>query len=97
VKDALAQSRTHAPGLLILDLGLPDGSGFEVVAAFREDEALQGTPLLVYTGRDLSGEERRRLRLGRTRFLVKSRASDKELAAAAADLLGPMASPEPER
>jgi CheY-like chemotaxis protein len=88
VDEALAHARALPPGLIVLDLGLPDGSGFAVVAALREDDRLQKTPLLVYTGRDLSGEDRRRLRLGRTRFLTKSRATDEEFHRAALSLLG---------
>jgi CheY-like chemotaxis protein len=87
-EEAIAKARALRPGLIVLDLGLPDGSGFAVVAALREDDRLQNTPLLVYTGRDLSGEDRRRLRLGRTRFLTKSRATDKEFHEAALNLLG---------
>ncbi|HEY6551711.1 MAG TPA: ATP-binding protein, partial [Vicinamibacteria bacterium] len=87
-EEAIAKARAQPPGLIVLDLGLPDGSGFAVVAALREDDRLQNTPLLVYTGRDLSGEDRRRLRLGRTRFLTKSRATDEEFHEAALNLLG---------
>jgi PAS domain S-box-containing protein len=87
-REAIAKARTTAPALIVLDLGLPEGSGFEVVATLREDDALQNTPLLVYTGRDLGSEDRRRLRLGRTRFLTKSKATDEEFHRAALILLG---------
>jgi PAS domain S-box-containing protein len=86
--EAIALARALPPGLIVLDLDLPEGSGFEVVATLREDDTLQKTPLLVYTGRDLSGEDRRRLRLGRTRFLTKSKATDEEFHQAALSLLG---------
>jgi ActR/RegA family two-component response regulator/anti-sigma regulatory factor (Ser/Thr protein kinase) len=92
VGDALALAARRRPGMMVLDLGLPDGSGFEVVAAFRESSLLHDMPLLVYTGRDLSAEERRRLRLGRTRFMTKSKATNDEVTAAALDLLGSAAS-----
>jgi PAS domain S-box-containing protein len=86
--EAIAKARAMPPGLLVLDLGLPEGSGFDVVATLREDDRLHKTSLLVYTGRDLSAEDRRRLRLGRTRFLTKSRATDVEVHQAAFELLG---------
>jgi PAS domain S-box-containing protein len=86
--EAIAMARALPPGLIVLDLDLPEGSGFEVVATLREDDKLQKTPLLVYTGRDLSAEDRRRLRLGRTRFLTKSKATDEEFHQAALSLLG---------
>jgi CheY-like chemotaxis protein len=39
---------------------------------------LRDIPVLVYTGRDLTEEQRGRLRLGPTRFLTKSKASDED-------------------
>jgi hypothetical protein len=44
----------------------------------RRRPALRGIPVLVYTGRDLTEEQRGRLRLGPTRFLTKSKASDQD-------------------
>jgi PAS domain S-box-containing protein len=86
--EAIAMARALPPRLIVLDLDLPEGSGFDVVATLRENETLQDTPLLVYAGRDLSGEDRRRLRLGRTRFLTKSKATDEQFHQAALSLLG---------
>lgn len=69
---ALAMSREVPPDLLVLDLGLPDLNGFELVAAMRDDTRLRSLPLLVYTDAELTAEDRRRLRLGETRFVSKS-------------------------
>ena len=44
----------------------------------RQRPQLRGIPVLVYTARDLTAEQRGRLRLGPTRFLTKSKASDEE-------------------
>ena len=44
----------------------------------RQQPPLRDIPVLIYTGRDLTEEQRGRLRLGPTRFLTKSRASDDE-------------------
>ncbi|GAA2503265.1 response regulator [Terrabacter carboxydivorans] len=71
-EQALAMSREVPPDLLVLDLGLPDLNGYEVVAAMRHDNRLRSLPLLVYTGADLTADDRRRLRLGETRFVSKS-------------------------
>jgi CheY-like chemotaxis protein len=75
------------PALLVLEVDLPEGSGFEVVGALRRHPGLDATPLLVYTGLDLTAEQRRRLRLGSTRFLAKSATSDAEFRDAVAVLL----------
>jgi CheY-like chemotaxis protein len=63
------------PDLLVLDLILPEGDGFDVVDHLRSDEHLQQIPLLVYTAIDLDAAERERLQLGRTRIMTKGRST----------------------
>jgi len=46
---------------MILDLGLPDMSGFELMEKIRANERLNKIPIVVYTGRDLKKEETARL------------------------------------
>jgi CheY-like chemotaxis protein/signal transduction histidine kinase/HAMP domain-containing protein len=41
----------------VLDLRLPDMSGFEVLEQIRDEEALSDLPVVVFTGRELSPEE----------------------------------------
>jgi DNA-binding response OmpR family regulator len=79
-------ARASVPDLVVLDLGLPRMNGFAFVAAMREDRH-RGVPLIVYTGRDLSDRDRDALRLGITRFLTKSRASEAEFARHVRELL----------
>jgi len=47
-EEALAQVRAHAPALVILDLGLPDLSGFEVFKRLRE---IADVPVVFLTAR----------------------------------------------
>ena len=42
---------------VVLDLRLPDMSGFEVLERFRNTPALTDLPVVVFTGRELSSEE----------------------------------------
>ena len=42
---------------VVLDLKLPDMSGFEVLENIRDDKALCEIPVVVFTGRELSPEE----------------------------------------
>lgn len=42
---------------MILDLSLPDISGFEVLNRMDENESITKCPVIVYTGRDLTPEE----------------------------------------
>ncbi len=86
-REAMRQCLLKPPLLLVLDLGLPDGEGAEVVKQLRQDPRLAATPLLVYTGRDLGREQEDELRLGPTRFLTKSRATDDQFLALVSDLM----------
>jgi CheY-like chemotaxis protein len=42
---------------VIIDLGLPDMSGFELLEKIKADSLLSRIPIVVYTGRDLTKEE----------------------------------------
>lgn len=43
---------------LILDLNLPDMSGEELLTTIKNEESLHGLPVIVYTGKDLSYQEK---------------------------------------
>src|SRR6202035_5130550 len=55
--DALSTLRENPCDCVVLDLRLPDMSGFEVLDSIRGDEALSDVPVVVFTGRELSVEE----------------------------------------
>ena len=54
---ALAALGEHAFDCAVVDLRLPDMSGFALLEQIHENAALQGLPIVVYTGRELSAEE----------------------------------------
>lgn len=89
---ALELALKDPPDLIVLDLGIPPPDGFEVVNKLRESRGM--IPLLVYTGRDLSQDEKERLSLGITRYLTKSTASESEVIATIAELLDGLLEPE---
>ena len=49
------------PDLVVLDLMMPEISGFEVVQQLRAHEATRDIPILIYTAKDLTEPERKRL------------------------------------
>jgi CheY-like chemotaxis protein len=55
--EALDLLRKQRCDCAVLDLRLPDMSGFEVLEAIRDEEALSDLPVVVFTGRELSPEE----------------------------------------
>jgi HAMP domain-containing protein/CheY-like chemotaxis protein len=54
---ALSMLRESPCDCVVLDLRLPDMSGFEVLESIRNDDSLSGVPIVVFTGRELSVEE----------------------------------------
>jgi CheY-like chemotaxis protein/CHASE3 domain sensor protein len=46
---------------IIVDLGLPDMSGFDLLEKIKENEKLNKIPVIVYTGKDLKREDNVRL------------------------------------
>lgn len=60
------------PHLLVLDVLLPDIDGYTVIKWLRKHEALRATPVIVYSGADITAADRARLELGNTEFLPKA-------------------------
>ena len=55
--DALRALRERPADCVVLDLKLPDMSGFDLLEQIRDEEALSNVPVVVFTGRELSLEE----------------------------------------
>lgn len=66
--DALRLAATHAPELMILDLGLPDMDGKEVIARLR---AWSPLPVIVLSARDREAEKIAALDLGADDYVEK--------------------------
>ena len=76
---ALEACTTFRPQLIVLDLSLPDGDGFNVVDFLRQHDDLAHLPLVVYSAREIAEAERNQLKLGPTRFLTKARVQPQQL------------------
>jgi CheY-like chemotaxis protein len=50
------------PDLIILDLMMPDVDGFQVVSALRNDPNTNQIPILIYTAKNITADDRQRLR-----------------------------------
>lgn len=59
--DGLSLALAERPDVMIVDLQLPDLSGFDVVEQLRHGASSLSTPIVVFTVRDLDREERARL------------------------------------
>ena len=61
----------HRPLLVLLDLNLPDMSGFDVLAKLKADPQLRTTPVIVLTTTDDEREIRRGYELGCNVYITK--------------------------
>jgi two-component system OmpR family response regulator len=68
-KDALHQTETYEPDLIILDVMLPDMDGFEVCRALRTDG--NDVPVIFLTARDTTSDTIRGLTLGGDDYVTK--------------------------
>ncbi len=59
--EALTALSTGEFDCALVDLGLPDMSGFELIERVREELGLNDLPVIVHTGRDLKPEEAKQL------------------------------------
>ena len=66
--EGLSQAATRNPDIILLDLGLPDMDGLEVIAKLREWTAL---PVIVISARDQEGDKIKALDNGADDYLTK--------------------------
>jgi HAMP domain-containing protein/CheY-like chemotaxis protein/signal transduction histidine kinase len=77
--EALATLRGQSFDCVILDLRLPDMSGFEVLEKLSQDKAQRDIPIVVYTGKELTPEEDARLHTIARSIVVKGVESPERL------------------
>ncbi|WP_373061918.1 HAMP domain-containing protein [Gemmatimonas sp.] len=78
-KEALAAMRTGSYDCAVLDLRLPDMTGFEVLEHMRDDSTICDVPVVVFTGKELSPEEDARLHTLARSVVVKGVESPERL------------------
>ncbi len=76
---ALENIRQEPFDCIILDLGLPDISGLELLRRLEKEENLFVPPIVVYTGRDLSRKDEMELRHFSDSIIIKGVKSQKRL------------------
>ncbi len=76
---ALEKLEENGYDCVVLDLRLPDMTGFEVLDQLRDDEKLRDLPVVVFTGRELTAEEDSRLHMLARSVVVKDVESPERL------------------
>jgi hypothetical protein len=84
---ALARVEEAAPGLIVLDLMMPEMDGFEFLTELRGHESRRAIPVIVVTAKDLTAEDHRRLNGSVERILQKGAYSREALLGEVRDLV----------
>jgi signal transduction histidine kinase len=75
----LARARELKPALLVVDLVMPEMTGFQLVEEVRKDEALKNTAVVVFSGKELSGAEQEFLQKNGALVLSKVNTDEESL------------------
>ncbi len=78
-EDALRELSTGHFDCMVLDLGLKDMNGFELLETVKANPAMQDLPIIIYTGKDLSPAEDTKLRKFAETIIVKDVKSPERL------------------
>ncbi|HEX6693592.1 MAG TPA: response regulator, partial [Longimicrobiales bacterium] len=77
--EAIERLQAEKFDCMVLDLGLHDSNGFDLLEQIRRDESIQDIPIIIYTGKDLSPEEETQLRRYADTIIVKDARSPERL------------------
>ncbi len=75
----LEQLKTTTFDCMVLDLSLPDASGYSLLETLSREDAFSFPPVIVYTGRDLSHDEEQKLRRYSKSIIIKGAKSPERL------------------
>lgn len=78
-REALEELSTKHYDCMVLDLGLPDISGFALLDAIRRNESLRDLPIIIYTGRELDKKEELQLKKYAETIIIKDVKSPERL------------------
>jgi len=76
---AIAALQSKKYDCMVLDIGLPDISGFELLDQLSRDEAILIPPVIIYTGRELTREEGLKLAKYTDTVIIKGVKSEERL------------------
>jgi signal transduction histidine kinase/DNA-binding response OmpR family regulator/CHASE3 domain sensor protein len=77
--ECLEELRSQTYDCMVLDLSLPDASGYSLLETLSQEEAYSFPPVIVYTGHDLSADEEERLRRYSRSIIIKGAKSPERL------------------
>jgi len=90
-REAIELARSRRPDLVLLDLMMPDVSGFDVVEAIRSDKATASTPIMVLTAKDLTEADKRQLNGRVSNILQRGSTGASDLVSLLREVIAPKA------
>jgi CheY-like chemotaxis protein len=77
--ECLERLKSSTFDCMVLDLSLPDSSGFTLLETLSREDAYSFPPVIVYTGRELSSDEEQTLRRYSKSIIIKGAKSPERL------------------
>ena len=77
-----------APGVILLDLLMPEMDGFEFLALIRQQAAWRDLPVIIVTAKDMTAEDRAQLKGSVVHILEKCATGHERLLADVRSLVG---------
>ncbi|UQZ37486.1 response regulator receiver protein [Paenibacillus sp. PK3_47] len=71
-REAMEQLSSHHFDCMVLDLGLSDISGFDLLEQIKTNRKLQTLPVIIYTGKDLNKSDEQRLKHYAESIVIKN-------------------------
>ena len=72
----IAEIAQEKPDLIVLDVGLPDGDGRDLLAMLKKAPRTRSIPVVIWSGRDAESDRRIALDLGAEDYVEKGRTSE---------------------
>jgi PAS domain S-box-containing protein len=69
--EGLAEAARLLPGVVLLDLSMPEMDGFEVCARFKQDPGLRDVPIIFMSGLDDASDKVKAFRMGGVDYITK--------------------------
>ena len=70
-EEVLNQARTNTPDFILLDVMLPEMSGYDICKALKGDPATQPIPIIFLTARSMPAEVKEAMAMGALGYLAK--------------------------
>lgn len=72
VEDSVKALTSDAVNCVILDMGVPDKIGYETLEAIKQNTGLENLPIIIFTGKNLSQAEERKIKQYADSIVIKT-------------------------